>query len=207
MQIDSNSLLSKFRNWKNQQRLKKALIESGQKPKIIRFEAGNVVLVENGKIRLSWEVENAHRITINNGVGEVEAKGEMYVRVPQNATKYKIQVKGGKHKLAQSIPIFPGKFDSQPLADLFAQSHKNSFDLPKVSVHTPSFGKEKVDKLAFSFLPELSLPNTPTKAEIQKLKSELTDSVKLKTVEELQKKLKELKRKDLLHILDSQHGQ
>ncbi len=172
------------------------------KPKIVRFEAGNLILVENGKIRLSWEVENAHKITINNGVGEVDSKGEIYVLIPQNATNYKIQVKGGKHKITQTIQIFPEKFNAQPLSELFSKSNKKGFDLPKLEIDSPKLEKERVNYDQFSTLPELNLPLAPTKTELELLKSALPESEKLRMVEELQRKFRELKEKDLVQSLD-----
>lgn len=201
MQTDTDSLVSTFRKWQKRQRFRNQLIESGLKPKILRFEAGNIVLVENGKIRLSWEVENAHRITINNGVGEVQAKGEMYVRVPEKATNYKIQVKGGKHKIKQSIQIFPEKFNAEPLSQLFSAPTKKGFDFPRLEIDSPKLEKEKINYEQLSTLPELNLPLVPTKTELQRFKLELPESEKLKMVAELQRKFKELKEKDLLENL------
>ncbi len=202
MQTNTDSLISKFRNWRTRQQLKKQLIQAGLKPKLVRFEAGELVLVENGKIRLSWEVKNAHKITINNGVGEVEAKGEIYVRIPQNATNYKIQARGGKHKTSQTVPIFPEKFNAKPLSELFSKSNKKSLKLPKVEIDFPKLEREKLNPEQLSNLPELNLPKVPTKPELQKLKSELPESNQLRTVEELQKKFEELKNTDLMEKLD-----
>jgi hypothetical protein len=61
----------------NQTTIEKEInVEVFPKPKIIYFKVTPDVALNSMPITLSWKVENAKKIEINNGVGEVAAEGE-----------------------------------------------------------------------------------------------------------------------------------
>jgi hypothetical protein len=62
-------------------------------PEVLSFE-GDSVSTEGEPIELAWTVVNAYRVTIEPGIGEVEASGSLRVRPPAPFTKYQLCAEG-----------------------------------------------------------------------------------------------------------------
>lgn len=78
------------------------------KPKIIFFKSDRETIISGIEITLSWEVENADEITINEGVGNVGEKGTIQLK-PLSDRIYKITAKNkfGADEQEIQIATFP----------------------------------------------------------------------------------------------------
>ncbi len=74
-------------------------------PKIISFISSEKAIVRGISLRLSWSVENAEKIEIDNGVGYVESSGSKEVS-PFNDIFYTITAYGETQTISQSVKVF-----------------------------------------------------------------------------------------------------
>lgn len=74
-------------------------------PKIISFISSEKAIVRGISLRLSWSVENAEKIEIDNGVGYVESSGSKEVS-PFNDIFYTITAYGETKTISQSVKVF-----------------------------------------------------------------------------------------------------
>ena len=83
-------------------------IEVVPKPEIRFFEVSPEVVISSIPVTISWIVENAKKIEINNGVGEVNAKGHKTMLHDQN-TLYQITAWGEMSFVTKEIvvKVFP----------------------------------------------------------------------------------------------------
>jgi len=77
-------------------------------PKIIEFKTDKDVLIQGANVIISWEVENALEVSINNNIGVVENKGDIEIK-PSDSFEYILSAKGFKEELSQKleIKVFP----------------------------------------------------------------------------------------------------
>lgn len=78
-------------------------------PPIIKaFTSDKKVLIQGSEINLSWEVENALKVSINNGVNEVEHSGTIVLK-PQDAFEYILTAIGFNEIVVKKleIKVFP----------------------------------------------------------------------------------------------------
>lgn len=79
------------------------------KPPIIKvFTSNKDVLIQGSEINLSWEVENALKVSINNGVNEVENSGSITLK-PQDNFEYILKAIGFNETVVKKleIKVFP----------------------------------------------------------------------------------------------------
>lgn len=110
-------------------------------PEVLSFE-GDSVSTEGEPIRLSWAVENAFRVTIEPGIGEVAASGSLRVRPPAPFTNYQLCAEGHSGTAYASfevvrfpIPIEPEGLDTE-LDQLLTMAQHSTQD-PQTQVSTP----------------------------------------------------------------------
>lgn len=84
------------------------IIEVFPKPEIKLFEISPEVVVSSQPVTLSWKVENAKKIEINNGVGKVREEGKKIVSHDKN-TLYQLTVWGELSSVTKEIvlKVFP----------------------------------------------------------------------------------------------------
>jgi serine/threonine protein kinase len=77
-------------------------------PKIKVFKSDKSTVINSMTVELSWEVENAHTIIIDNGIGDVTGTTEIKVRPEKNIT-YHLKAIGhfGQEEKTVDITIFP----------------------------------------------------------------------------------------------------
>lgn len=73
-------------------------------PKIKVFKSDKTAVINSMDVELTWEVENAHTITIDNGIGQVPNSGSLKIK-PQTDTRYKISSIGYFGQAADEIEI------------------------------------------------------------------------------------------------------
>ncbi|MDR1499089.1 MAG: zinc finger Ran-binding domain-containing protein, partial [Rickettsiales bacterium] len=83
-------------------------IEVFPKPEIKYFKANPEIIISSMPVTLSWKVENAKKVEINNGIGEVSAEGQKEDVYREN-TLYKITAIGELSTVSQNVivRIFP----------------------------------------------------------------------------------------------------
>jgi serine/threonine protein kinase len=72
---------------------KVALQAIQQPPEIKYFKIDKTAVIDSMEVELSWEVENAHTITISENVGQVQAKGSIKAK-PNSNKVFKLQASG-----------------------------------------------------------------------------------------------------------------
>lgn len=73
-------------------------------PKIKFFKSDKSAVINSMDVELIWEIENAHTITIDNGIGQVPNTGSIKNK-PERDTKYKISAIGYFGQVADEIEI------------------------------------------------------------------------------------------------------
>ena len=74
-------------------------------PKILSFTTSEKAIIRGINLKLSWSVENAVRVEIDNGVGQIEAKGEKEVS-PVRDIFYTLTAYGETQNSTQSVKVF-----------------------------------------------------------------------------------------------------
>ena len=122
-------------------------VEVFPKPKIRYFKVTPDVALNSMPVTLSWKVENAKKIEINNGVGEVTAEGEKVDLYKEN-TLYTITAIGELSTVTKSVVIrvFPTPIIESllvPMPDFESRISLNpiKIDAPTidVSINMPDF--------------------------------------------------------------------
>ena len=83
---------------------KVALQAIQEPPKIKVFKSDKSAVINSMDVELTWEVENAHSITIDNGIGQISNSGSLRIK-PQTDTRYKISAIGYFGQAADEIEI------------------------------------------------------------------------------------------------------
>lgn len=87
----------------------KIVLEKTQQPPQIKlFEPEQPVTISGIPLKLKWEVDKAHTVTIDNGIGNVTGKSEITV-FPQRHTTYTISATGyyGTSQKEAIVKVFP----------------------------------------------------------------------------------------------------
>lgn len=83
----------------------KIALQAIQEPPKIKFFRSDKSAVINGmEVELTWEIENAHTITIDNGIGQVPNSGSLKIK-PQSDSRYKITAIGYFGQASEDIEI------------------------------------------------------------------------------------------------------
>lgn len=140
-------------------------------PQIIHFGADNELATEGRSVNLLWEVKNAYKLTIDQGVGEVTDKKTVKVRPNQTLTTFIMTAVGhsGETQAAVDVSIFPipmkeNIFIAAPevSTDIPLEMEKENFDL---NLPEPEKALDLVDM-------ELSVPDLSDIEENIKLSNE-----------------------------------
>jgi hypothetical protein len=84
------------------------LVQTGARPSIQSFSAAPVEIVEGDKSTLTWRVDGADTVSIDNGVGNVNASGSTDV-MPARSTTYTLTAKNrfGETLASASVVVHP----------------------------------------------------------------------------------------------------
>lgn len=123
------------------------------KPKIKLFEVSPEVVIASIPVTISWRVENAKKIEINNGVGEVNIKGHKTILHDKN-TLYQLTAWGELSSVTKEIvvKVFPTPIIESlniPMPDFTNRFSLNSIVLnpPKINlpINLPNFNFKMPD--------------------------------------------------------------
>lgn len=134
---------------------KESTVEVFQKPKITFFNAEPDVVLDCVPVTLTWNVENAKRVTIDNGIGEVEAIGAKKSLLQKNQTFFTLTAHGELSNCSQEVivrlfptpiieslkipmPDFASRFSLSSIA-LNPPSINVSINLPDFNFNTPEY--------------------------------------------------------------------
>lgn len=140
---------------------KELTVEVFEKPKIIFFNAEPDVVLDCVPVTLSWNVENAKRVTIDNGIGEVEAIGTKKSLLQKNRTFFTLTAQGELSDCSQEVIVrlFPTPIIESlkiPMPDFTSRFSLSSVVLNppniNVSINLPDFNLN---------IPEYVTPNIP----------------------------------------------
>lgn len=73
-------------------------------PKIKVFKSDKSAVINSMDVKLTWDVENAHTITIDNGIGQVNDSGSLKIK-PHTDTRYRLSAIGYFGQMAEDIEI------------------------------------------------------------------------------------------------------
>lgn len=106
----------------------------------IDFFDGDAVSTEGGKVSLAWSVQNAHTITLEPGVGEVPAQGEVRLRPAEAFTTFRLTAEGHSgttyaefEVVRFPIPLEWDDLDAQFNASLAMDAHSDSTSQEKIT--------------------------------------------------------------------------
>ncbi|MEZ4776574.1 MAG: hypothetical protein R3D00_25585 [Bacteroidia bacterium] len=74
-------------------------------PKVLHFGGEKELSTEGEPLDISWRVENAHTVTIDNEIGEVETSGEIRFRPVQAYTYLTLTATGYSGEISQTIQL------------------------------------------------------------------------------------------------------
>jgi len=145
-------------------------------PKIKFFKTDKTAVINNFDIELSWEVENAHTILIDNNIGQVKAIGTLKVKPNSNIT-FKLSAIGyfGEVSEELEVRVFPTPLLESlmvPMPDFSSNISLNHIKIssPKIDVSLnienivrkhPKFTEASIDlkTIKASHIPEMSIFN------------------------------------------------
>jgi hypothetical protein len=160
-------------------------VEVFEKPQIRFFKAEPNVVLDCNPVTLSWSVENAKRVEIDNGIGEVEPNGSKKSVIDNKHTFFTLIAYGELSSCIQEITvrIFPTPiieslsvpmpdFESRinlypiqistPKIDISTPKVDVAINLPKFNYNLPQFTEPNVDlrKIKPLYKPEISIFNS-----------------------------------------------
>lgn len=128
-----------------------------QPPTIKNFIADKHIVIGGVPVVLKWQIDKAHTVTIDNGIGDVTGKNEIKVRPDKNIT-YTIRAIGHFGEVSKSIDItiFPTPLIESlkvPSPDFSSQININpiSISSPKINVSI-KLEKDKLSEIPNSFI-------------------------------------------------------
>ena len=88
---------------------KELIVKVYEKPKIIFFRAEPEFVLDCQPVTLSWNIQNAKRVIIDNGIGEVELIGEKKILPQKNSAFFTLTAYGEISNCSQEVfvRIFP----------------------------------------------------------------------------------------------------
>lgn len=101
-------------------------------PRIRYFGAEDGISTEGSPVELQWQVDNAFKVTMNNGVGEVPINGTIEVRPERAYTDYEIIAIGhsGVEKSTFRVTRFPIPLEEQLLSLDTPEPYELTLTLP-----------------------------------------------------------------------------
>lgn len=127
---------------------KELLVEVFPKPVIIFFKVLPEVVISSQPVTLSWSVENAKKVVIDNGVGEVSMIGTKKTLLQKNKTMFKLTAYGELSNVEQEVfvKVFPTPIIESlkvPMPDFESRFKLDSMSLTppdiSVSINLPEF--------------------------------------------------------------------
>lgn len=103
------------------------------------FQCNPLIKINRGLLHLSWQVKNAHKITLS-GIGDVSSLREIIVKADANVKSYTLTVHGYNSVITKTLPIDVLPFDFN--------LHKikiNPLDVSKINQATDQLRGMKVD--------------------------------------------------------------
>lgn len=140
---------------------KELSVQVFEKPLINFFNAEPDVVLDCVPVILSWNVENAKRVTIDNGIGEVEPIGTKKSLLQKNRTFFTLTAHGELSDCSQEVIVrlFPTPIIESlkiPMPDFASR-----FSLSSVVLNPPSINVS-INLPDFNFnMPEYVTPNIP----------------------------------------------
>lgn len=140
---------------------KESTVEVFEKPKINFFNAEPDVVLDCVPVTLSWNVENSKRVSIDNGIGEVEPIGTKKSLLQKNRTFFTLTAHGELSDCSQDVIVrlFPTPIIESlkiPMPDFTSRFSLSSVVLNppniNVSINLPEFNLN---------IPEYVTPNIP----------------------------------------------
>jgi plastocyanin len=146
------------------------------KPEIKYFKVSPEVVISSQPVTLSWKVENAKKIEINNGVGEVSAE-DTKISLYDNNTLYKLTATGEISIVTKevAVTVFPTPVIESllvPMPDFESRINLNpikisspktdvSINIPDFNFNPPQFTKPDVDlgRIKPLYKPKVSIFN------------------------------------------------
>jgi hypothetical protein len=145
-------------------------------PQIVKFSINKPAIISGTSAKLSWEVENAYKVKIDNGIGDVAIKGSISICPSQN-TIYKLTASGYGENAIQEIiiRIFPTPIIESlkvPIPDFESRINLNpilislpkidaSINMPEFNFNPPQFTKLSINlgKIKPKYKPKVSIFN------------------------------------------------
>lgn len=158
-------------------------------PKVLNFGGEKELSTEGEPLDISWRVENAHTVTIDNEIGEVEPSGQIRFRPVQAYTYLTLTATGHSGKISQTIQLtrFPIPLEES----LIPVNHELSDDMDL---------NEKQFDQTISELEKLE--NELQKAHRQRIKdAQINKAREMRLTEEMLSLKKASVRSELQHII------
>lgn len=88
-------------------------VAAAQPVRILSFSSSAAQIEQGHTTTLTWQTENASEVTIDNGIGQVDASGQTTVR-PQNSTTYVLTAKGNAGTQTRTLNVLVEKAEQAP---------------------------------------------------------------------------------------------
>lgn len=148
-------------------------IEVFPKPEIKLFEVSPKVVISSIPVTISWRVENAKKIEINNGVGEVNEEGHKII-LHDKSTLYQLTAWGELSYVTNEIVV---KVFPTPIIESLKITMPNftsRFSLSSIVLNPPSINVS-INLPDFNFdIPEYVTPNIPLNSIIPEFKPKIS---------------------------------
>jgi plastocyanin len=132
-------------------------VEVFPKPKIEYFKVNPEVVLDSMPVTLSWKVENAKKVEINNGVGEVVAEGEKVALYKEN-TLYTITAVGELSTVFKNVvvKVFPTPIIESLLVPM--PDFESRINLSSIKITAPTIDV-KINMPDFITTPHITAPS------------------------------------------------
>lgn len=110
-----------------------------QPPEIVEFSSDQEVIIEGQKVKLSWKVNYAEKVVIDNGIGEVQAEDSREI-VPNKTGLYKLKATNHFGKSSEkelTIRIFPTPIIESlkiPMPDFNSSINMSKVTVPDINL-------------------------------------------------------------------------
>ncbi|MDX2247564.1 MAG: hypothetical protein SF052_12345 [Bacteroidia bacterium] len=169
-------------------------------PRVLHFGGEKELSTEGEPLDISWKVENAHTVMIDNEIGEVKNSGEIRFRPTQAYTYLTLTAKGHSGEVTQTIQLtrFPIPLEESliPVTHELSEDmdlHEKQFDqtlseLEKLEAEFQKAHKQKIRELQIKQAQEMSLTDDMLTLKKASVRSELQNIIqKVKSIFSTQK--------------------
>ena len=158
--------------------------------KISHFMGNKSVSTEGEPIEISWEVENAYRVMIDNEIGEVEPSGKITVKPTQAYTFYTLRAIGYSGEDARTFQLtrFPIPLEESLIpvsTDLSANMDLNEKNLQESLTQIEEFEKElkrqnqkSTEDILIKRAQEMPIPEDMLSLKKASMRSEIQNIIK-----------------------------